>query len=201
MIRKELMLLCVSLTACSLCMNFIKPRFNNKGNTPKIVESQPYKISGVRAGVSDLHLYDADAVELSNNNYLVASSEVSTKQEEPVPSEFPIQDAEVLYIASCVEAEAGNQDELGKRFVADCIINRYNTGKYSSYYAVIQEKNQFETYSNGTINSAIPKADTIQLVREEILCPTNSEIKFFRTKYYHTFGQPCFHYGAHYFSK
>ena len=29
---------------------------------------------------------------------------------------------DIKYIASCVEAEAGNQGELGKRYVVDCIL-------------------------------------------------------------------------------
>ena len=31
---------------------------------------------------------------------------------------------DIKYVASCVEAEAGNQGELGKRYIVDCILNR-----------------------------------------------------------------------------
>lgn len=112
-----------------------------------------------------------------------------------------ISEAEFEYIVKTVWAESGNQDELGQRYVTDCIINRKKKYKCKNYYDVIQAKNAFATYSNGMIEKAEPTELTYKVVKEELEHQTNTEILYFRTKHYHTFGTPCFKHGAHYFSK
>ena len=112
-----------------------------------------------------------------------------------------ISEAEFEYIVKTVWAESGNQDELGQRYVTDCIINRKKKYKCKNYYDVIQAKNAFATYSNGMIERAEPTELTYKVVKEELEHRTNTEILYFRTKHYHKFGTPCFKHGAHYFSK
>lgn len=112
-----------------------------------------------------------------------------------------ISEAEFEYIVKTVWAESGNQDELGQRYVTDCIINRKKKYKCKNYYDVIQAKNAFATYSNGAIERAEPTELTYKVVKEELEHQTNTEILYFRTKHYHKFGTPCFKHGAHYFSK
>ena len=112
-----------------------------------------------------------------------------------------ISEAEFEYIVKTVWAESGNQDELGQRYVTDCIINRKKKYKCKNYYDVIQAKNAFATYSNGMIERAEPTELTYKVVKEELEYQTNTEILYFRTKHYHKFGTPCFKHGAHYFSK
>lgn len=112
-----------------------------------------------------------------------------------------ISEAEFEYIVKTVWAESGNQDELGQRYVTDCIINRKKKYKCKNYYDVIQAKNAFATYSNGMIERAEPAELTYKVVKEELEHQTNTEILYFRTKHYHKFGTPCFKHGAHYFSK
>ena len=107
---------------------------------------------------------------------------------------------DIYLVYRCVEAEAGNQDELGKRYVADCIFNRLDGEKYSCLTQVVYEKNQFECVHNNSI-TITPSEDTIKAVNREYVDRTNTEIKFFRTDYYHSFATPCFKWGAHYFSK
>lgn len=104
------------------------------------------------------------------------------------------------YLAMCVEAEAGNQSYLGKVYVADCIINRFEQGDYDNYYEVIDEPGQFCCVSNGSIN-CIPSEETMLIVYNELSCRTNDEILYFRTGYYHSFATDCFQYEDHYFSK
>lgn len=104
------------------------------------------------------------------------------------------------YLAMCVEAEARNQGKLGKIYVADCIINRYRTGKYEDFYDVINEIGQFSCVTDGHIQCT-PSEETYQIVAKELEHTTNSEIKYFRTDNYHKFGTKCFSYKAHYFSK
>ena len=112
-----------------------------------------------------------------------------------------ISEAEFEYIVKTVWAESGNQDELGQRYVTDCIINQKKKYKRKNYYDVIQAKNAFATYSKGMIERAEPTELTYKVVKEELEYQTNTEILYFRTKHYHTFGTPCFKHGAHYFSK
>ena len=116
-------------------------------------------------------------------------------------SKRAISEAEFEYIVKTVWAESGNQDELGQRYVTDCIINRKKKYKCKNYYDVIQAKNAFATYSNGMIERAEPTELTYKVVKEELEHRTNTEILYFRTKHYHKFGTPCFKHGAHYFSK
>lgn len=105
------------------------------------------------------------------------------------------------YIACCVEAEAGNQSELGKRLVCDVIINRYNSGGYKDFYEVVNDKNQFYVVSNGLIEEVIPSEETYRIVAEELIEVTNDEVYYFRTERYHNFGIPMFKEGDHYFSR
>lgn len=105
------------------------------------------------------------------------------------------------YLAMCVEAEAGNQSELGKRLVCDVVLNRFHSGNYDTLYGVINEKNQFSVVSDNRINEVIPTEETYRIVREEVESMTNTDVMFFRTDHYHEFGTPLFKEGDHYFSK
>ena len=105
------------------------------------------------------------------------------------------------YLACCVEAEAGNQSELGKRLVCDTVLNRFDSGKYETLYDVINEDNQYSVVSNGSILSVTPSEETYRIVAEELDNRTNTEVLYFRTKHYHTFGTPLFKEDDHYFSK
>lgn len=107
---------------------------------------------------------------------------------------------DIRYVACCVEAEAGNQSELGKRYVVDCILNRFDSGKYETYSDVINEKGQFSCVSNKSINHE-PSEETLDIVQSEIESRKNNEILYFRTNKYHSFGTPCFKWQDHYFSK
>lgn len=107
----------------------------------------------------------------------------------------------VEYLACCVEAEAGNQSELGKRLVCDVVLNRFYKGGYTTLYDVINEEGQFAVVSNGSINTAIPTEETYAIVREELEHRTNTEVLYFRTEHYHPFGEPMFQEQAHFFSK
>lgn len=104
------------------------------------------------------------------------------------------------YLAACVEAEAGNQSELGKRLVCDAILNRYDKGCYDTLYDVIDEPGQFSVVSDGRINKVIPSEDTYRIIQEELKLRTNTDVLNFREGQYHSFGTPLFVEGDHYFS-
>lgn len=109
------------------------------------------------------------------------------------------------YLACCVEAESGNQSELGKRLVCDTVLNRFDSGKYETLYDVINEEHngvyQYSVVEDGRIFEVTPAEDTYRIVAEEIENRTNTEVLYFRTKHYHTFGTPLFKEDDHYFSR
>ena len=109
------------------------------------------------------------------------------------------------YLACCVEAEAGNQSELGKRLVCDTVLNRFDSGKYETLYDVINEEHngvyQYSVVEDGSIFKVAPTEETYRIVAEEVENRTNTEVLYFRTKHYHTFGIPLFKEDDHYFSK
>lgn len=105
-----------------------------------------------------------------------------------------------------VQAEAGNQDELGKRYVADVIFNRVDSDDFpDTIHDVLYQKEpvQFATVFNGAIDIAAYEVteDVFRIVLEEYFQRVNSEIIYFRTGKYHDCGTPAFKHGDHYFSK
>lgn len=162
----------------------------------------------------------ADVISVSMN-VSQTTENVEQAQDTIVPEIFPIlhstydkdeQEAirdEIFYgeieeVALIVQAEAGNQDELGKRYVADCILNRVDDKDFPDKVAdVIYQMDpiQFAT----TVNGAMGKAgyditeEVFQIALEEYDNRTNKDIIYFRTDRYGC-GTPAFKYGDHYFS-
>lgn len=106
---------------------------------------------------------------------------------------------EYNYLARCVMAEAGDQDEYGQRLVIDVVLNRaelYNM----SVIDIINEPNQFAVVRNGSINN-IPDVGIYTLIERELDNRTNTDVFYFRTEHYHLFGVPMFQHQDHYFSR
>ena len=81
-------------------------------------------------------------------------------------SAISITSDEYYWLTQIVEAEAGDQDQIGKILVANVIFNRVYSGEYPfSVYDVIFQNNgrtyQFEPVKNGMIYSVTPSYDTI----------------------------------------
>lgn len=105
-------------------------------------------------------------------------------------------------LAVTMKAEAGNQSELGRRLVIDCILNRVESEKWpNTIEEVVYQKGQFSVVSNGSINRQEIDAETALLVLSEMAERTNTEVLSFRTGNYHAGQVPVIHEGAHYFSK
>ena len=111
-------------------------------------------------------------------------------------AEFSNQEwVDICYISRVVEAESGNQTELGKRLVADTVLNRLNNGQFGlDVKSIVDAKNQ---YADGIMASE----ETIRIVMEEYQNKTDTEVLYFRTDYYHKFATDLFVVGEHYFSK
>lgn len=106
------------------------------------------------------------------------------------------------YFAKCVMAEAGNQDETGKRLVVDVILNRLDDNRFpDTIEEIINQEGQFEVVESGRINSIIPTEDIYDIISHELESRFNSEVLYFRTEHYHKFATPLFQHQDHYFSK
>ena len=142
-----------------------------------------------------------DTVELHNEQKYIRQK--MAEEQEEIMTE--IYYGELELVALLVQAEAGNQDELGKRYVADVVFNRVDSDDFpDNITEVIYQKNptQFAVTTNGELEkaSSIITEDVFNIVLEEAEKRTNSEIIYFRTKKYHSNGHNAFKHQDHYFS-
>lgn len=157
--------------------------------------------------IEELDIKDSD-----NTNTKVESNKAEAEVEAPevkteavVNSNFSQE--EINYLAQCVFAEAGNQDNTGKRLIVDVILNRLNSNKTSpdkfanNIIDIINTPNQFAVVSNYTIYSAPITDEILTIISEELNNISNTEVLYFRTKNFFTWGTPLFQHGDHYFSK
>lgn len=123
----------------------------------------------------------------------------------PVPEEpekvFDISEEEIELLAIVTMAEAEGEPELGQRLVIDTVLNRKDSPYFpDTVYDVIWQKNQFTSMWNGRADHCYVKEDIVQLIEEELVCRTDSDVVFFRTGHYSSYGTPLFQVGNHYFS-
>ena len=156
-------------------------------------------ISYVKENEQKEQIIDTVTVEKYN---LICHSDFNIEQEE-IRNE--IYYGEIEEVALIIQAESGNQDELGKRYVADVVWNRVDNEDFPDKpLDVIYQIDpiQFAT----TVNGAMGKAgytvtdDVFQIALEERENRTNAEIIYFRTDHYSECGHPAFKHGDHYFS-
>ena len=131
------------------------------------------------------------------------------KEEAPVQKEIEqkemvktdISEADIELIALVTMAEAEGESEEGKRLVIDTILNRVDSEHFpDTVRGVIYQKNQFSSVWGDRINRCYIRDDIVQLVREELVSRYNSDVIFFRTQRYSSYGVPMFKVGNHYFS-
>ena len=128
------------------------------------------------------------------------SVEVVSISEEQMEDEQFCDSLEIL--ATCVEAEAGNQDLKGKRLVADVILNRVESPRFpDTIEDVISQKYQFTTYWDGSMDAVTePSEETFEAVRMELYGQRlDEEILFFTAGDYNTYCAPAYRVGDHYF--
>lgn len=107
---------------------------------------------------------------------------------------------DINYLAKCVLAESGNQDEYGMRLVIDVILNRAD--KYDcSTTDVINAPNQFDVVANNSINNMEINDEICTWIQEESLNRTNSEVFYFCAWGYFSWATPLFQHEDHYFCK
>lgn len=114
-------------------------------------------------------------------------------------SENGIDGESLEWIAKCVEAEAGNQDIVGKRLVVDVILNRVDSDLYpNDIKSVISQDGQFAVYKYGTMMKATPSEETCRAVEMELEHRIDTEIMYFASSGY--ISKPAYKHGGHYFA-
>lgn len=126
---------------------------------------------------------------------VVEVPELVIKEEEPEEfTRIHITDDDIL--AAVAMSEAGNQDLLGKAFVVLTVLNRADHyGK--TIETVVNEPNQYSYPYYGVVTHECYTAVELARAYRDIA----PDIMWFRTGKYHTFGEPAFQWGDHYFSK
>jgi spore germination cell wall hydrolase CwlJ-like protein len=105
-------------------------------------------------------------------------------------------------LACCVEAEAGNQGLVGKKYVVDVVLNRVDDADYPDNITdVIMQRNQFSVVLDGRIWEVEPTEETFQAVREELENRTDYEVLFFTSVGFSQYGTAWEKIGDHYFSR
>lgn len=104
----------------------------------------------------------------------------------------------VFFMAKCIEAEAGNQDLLGKRLVADVILNRADSKLFpETVEGVISQKGQFAVYPT-VMERTVPSEETYEAIILELKNRTDEEILYFNCGGYNS-SKPAYQHGDHYF--
>lgn len=129
--------------------------------------------------------------------------EQQSEEQEEIRNEVMYGEVELLAIL--IQAEAGNQDERGKRYVADVVLNRVDSKQFpDTIEEVINQDNQFSVILDGAYDKAewTVCEDCFTIALDEYIGPRkNTEILYFTSGEYNSSGTPAFKYGSHYFSK
>lgn len=103
----------------------------------------------------------------------------------------------------CVQCEAGNQSSLGKRMVADVILNRVASPKFpNTITEVIMQNGAFEVVTRGYIFVTEPSEATKYCCDLELEGQIDYGVMYFRAgHFFEGFGVPYEQVGGHFFSK
>lgn len=115
-------------------------------------------------------------------------------------NEVNLTNEEYELLAKCVEAEAGNQDLKGKMLVADVILNRVESSTFpDDIIAVITQRNQFSSYTDGGISRATPSLETRLAIKMELSSREDTDVLYFTAGGYNAYCTPAYKHGDHYF--
>ena len=141
--------------------------------------------------------------EFSNITNSTNISNIVNDIREDIPTVIPyVSEHEIELLARLVFAEAGNQDITGKRYIVDVVLNRIGSETFpNTIEEVIYQKGQFSTASYLYSSRIKPTEEDYQIVLEELENIYNTEVVYFRTGYYHSYGTRLFKHGDYYFNK
>ena len=108
---------------------------------------------------------------------------------------------EMERLAQLVYAEAGNQDEKGKRLVADVVLNRVEDSRFpDTIEGVIFQSGQFEPTWNGAYEKAAWEVteECYKAVASEVEKKTDENVLYFNNSQ-NVYGFGVWKYGDHWF--
>ncbi len=152
--------------------------------TPVVLEEEEEELSGTEV--------------ISENEAASVSADQVPEKSYPKTDLGGAEDIELLY--RLVESEAGQESSLGRRLVADCVLNMARTQRLTIKQAILNP-GIFDVVSSGVIYKTVPSESTIQCVNTELEGQIDYGVMYFRNKHFHTFGVPYEQVGNHYFSK
>lgn len=136
---------------------------------------------------------DAIMLDMSPDNSESAEAESNIS--------YPLTEDEINLIALVVMGEAEGEPELGKRLVIDTILNRVDDTHFpDTVNEVVYQPNQFSVMWCERINRCYVKPEIVELVKEELMSRTNTDVIFFKAGGYSKYGKPMFKECCHYFS-
>lgn len=145
----------------------------------------------------------AEAVTVSVKMEPIMSSPKTVEVETVVKEEPEVvmSQEDIDLIALVTMAEAEGESELGKRLVISTILNRMDSEQFPDTVSdVIYQKNQFTSMWNGRSDRCYVDDDIRNLVEEELVERTNTDVLFFHAGKYSKYGIPLLVEGNHYFS-
>lgn len=134
---------------------------------------------------------------------VIQEKDEATDTDEPEESisELPLTEEEIGLLALVTMAEAEGEPEEGQRLVIDTILNRMDSSSFpDNLHDVIYQPSQFSSMWNGRVDRCYVKEEIVELIEEELVSRTNSDVIYFRTGRYSDYGVPLFKVGNHYFS-
>ena len=153
-------------------------------------------IAGASLAIFQVHIQSLRKIPMKPaENFMQVAYVVPVFEETVTLEELSQPEDDTALIARVVQAEAGNQPFVGKVAVAMTILNRmdmyeqtaeeviYADGQYASPASIWDEESE--------------RAVEFAKENRELF---DSNMIYFRTKYYHSFGEPYCIIGSHYFS-
>ncbi len=141
-----------------------------------------------------------DYVEILSQPVIFPDAYYNPETEEYNEEEF-WDDMELVALV-CV-AESEGESEMGKRLVIDTIFNRLDSPYFpNTIHDVIYQRNpeQYSCVWNGRLNKVEYNEYIASLVIEEMNNRTNTDVIYFKTNGYFSFGNPILQEGSHFFS-
>lgn len=106
---------------------------------------------------------------------------------------------ELDLLAALVWAEAGDQDFIGQRIVADCVLNRVRSAEWpNSVEGVIYQSGQFSVVANGRLAAAAPTAENYEAARLALSGDHYDTNVIYFSMYYCANGNFAYQHGDHF---
>ena len=144
---------------------------------------------------------DANAAQMAAERFNEPMIDIQREIRMEKEAGIPFTDDEIYLMGLVCMGEAEGESELGKRLVIDTILNRLYSSKWpDTINSVCYQRGQYMCLHNGRCSKLKVTNYICDLVKEEVLNQTNTEVIYFSSVGYCN-GSPLFPEGGHYFSK